>query len=91
MTFDDVLPAATGTLQSFTYFGQDSVYRDTTIVRSAGQSLTIDLGFDKGVASNKYEWFKNGVAYQTLTGTNKINFNALNVSDGGVYHVFVSQ
>jgi Leucine-rich repeat (LRR) protein len=82
ITFDDILP---NLARRITYTKQDSIFKDTTYTRNAGQSLTIDLGIDAAITTNVYKWFKNGVLYQTIIGSNKLIFNSLQTSDAGIY------
>jgi gliding motility-associated-like protein len=73
------------TSATFIYTPQDSIFTTTTYTRNAGQSLTIDLGIDAAITTNVYKWFKNGVFYQTITGSNKLIFNNLQPSNAGIY------
>jgi gliding motility-associated-like protein len=81
LTFDDILPnIRTG----FTYWKQDSIYRDTTFSKLTGQSLNINLGIDGALTTNVYKWYKNGTLYQT-TSVNQLIINSLVLSDAGLY------
>lgn len=91
-TFEDFrpqMPFYSG-LNRFLYTTQDSVYSDTTIVRDAGQALTIDLGFDAGMGDNLYSWYRDGQSYTAVPGNNQLTFSSLKKSDEGVYHVQVT-
>lgn len=99
LTFDDILPnlsdlnLATNNGE-IRYAPQDSIFRDTTITKTAGQSLTIDLGIDAGLTTNVYQWFKNGSPWTPPAGniasSNKLIFNFLSVNDAGDYWVQVT-
>jgi hypothetical protein len=93
MTFEDILPNMPLTQIApgfFTYAPQDSIFSDTTITRTAGQNLTIDLGIDASITTNVYQWFKNGNPWQTVTGVNKWDFTGLLPTDAGEYWVHVT-
>jgi gliding motility-associated-like protein len=98
LTFDDILPNMP-LINGFNngrakYAPQDSIFRDTTIVRTAGQALTIDLGIDADLANNIYQWYKNGSPWAPPAGnsnnSNKLIFNTLQASDAGTYYVKVT-
>jgi Leucine-rich repeat (LRR) protein len=98
LTFDDIIPNMP-LINGFNggkakYAPQDSIFRDTTITRTAGQSLTIDLGIDAGISTNVYQWYKNGNPWTPPAGNssnaNKLIFNSLQNSDAGTYHVRVT-
>lgn len=95
LTFKDVLPNIPLAVKStFIYQPQDSIFRDTTITRIVGQTLTIDLGIDAGLSTNAYQWYKNGSLWTPPAGntgnSNKLIFNTLQASDAGTYHVRVT-
>jgi Leucine-rich repeat (LRR) protein len=86
LTFDDILPNLAYPIQ---YLGQDSIFKDTTYLLNAGNSLTIALGIDAGIPNNDYKWFKNGAFYRN-TSTNQLIINALTATDAGIYTCEVS-
>jgi Leucine-rich repeat (LRR) protein len=81
LTFDDILP---NLARGITYTKQDSIFKDTTFAKNAGQPLVIHLGMDGALTTNVYKWFKNGSLYQT-TSVNQLIFNCLQPSDAGLY------
>jgi hypothetical protein len=86
LTFDDILPnMGFASSATFIYTPQDSIYSGITHIFNVGQTFTIDLGIDATITTNVYKWFKNGVLYQTITGSNKLIFNSLQASDAGTY------
>jgi Leucine-rich repeat (LRR) protein len=94
-TFKDIIPNIVPLSQltgnpEIRYAPQDSIFSDTLITRTAGQSLTIDLGIDAGITTNVYQWFKNGQPWQTVTGDNKWQFPGLLPTDAGEYWVHVT-
>jgi hypothetical protein len=98
LTFDDILPNMP-LINSFNgnkakYAPQDSIFSDTTITRSPGQALTIDLGIDPSISTNLYHWYKNGQPWTPPAGnssnSNKLIFNNLQNDDVGTYHVRVT-
>ncbi|MCO6476617.1 MAG: SUMF1/EgtB/PvdO family nonheme iron enzyme, partial [Phaeodactylibacter sp.] len=74
---------------SITYAPQDSIFTDTLIQRNVGESLTVGLGIDDTVTSNVYYWYKDGVLWNTIYGSNELSFSSLQADDAGVYHVQV--
>jgi gliding motility-associated-like protein len=84
LTFDDIIPNVL-TFSTRTYAPQDSILPDTIISIARFGSLTLDLGVDKDVKDNKYEWFKNDVPFSTVVGNNKLVFANLKAADVGVY------
>lgn len=86
LTFDDVLPNVS---RSLNYANQATIFNDVTYQRFAGDTLTIDLGKDKGVASNVYQWYQDGKFY-TSTNSNKLIFNALQTNRTGIYTCVVT-
>lgn len=90
-TFDDILPnIGFADASAFLYAPQNSIFRDTTIRIEAGKPLAIDLGIDAGIADNRYAWTKNRQPYKTITGSNKLEFDAVQTSDAGTYRVQVT-
>jgi hypothetical protein len=67
------------------YAPQDSIYKDTTIEVQVGEPFTIDLNIDNSLTTNNYQWFKNGVTFQSPTNSNKLGFNNLTFNDNGFY------
>ncbi|AEE48934.1 cellulosome anchoring protein cohesin region [Haliscomenobacter hydrossis DSM 1100] len=101
LTFDDIIPNydIIQKLDSISlviernltsYAPQDSIYRDTTINSSIGQTIIIDLGIDPDIGDNRYSWLKNDIAYTTITGNNKLTFSSIKDTDAGVYRVVVT-
>ena len=92
-TFEDILPhfnSLFASPYSFQYWPQDSIYKDTLIQKTSGQALSIDLGIDANITDNQYIWTKNGQPFKTITGNNKLEFPALQLSDAGTYRVVVT-
>ncbi len=91
LTFEDILPnIQLASSSRFLYAPQDSIFRDTTIQVQIGQPFSVDLGIDASIADNKYVWTKNGQAYRTISGSNKLTFTAFLASDTGIYRVQVT-
>lgn len=99
-TFEHILPNLTtntnlitlngGNANDYRYYPQNKVYKDTSITKNIGENLIIDLGIDEGLASNVYNWFKNGSYLTTINGNNKLTLTNLQYLDGGVYHCQVT-
>ena len=91
-TFEDLLPfnSLLSAKYSYPYWPQDSIYRDTLIRITGGQSLSIDLGIDSTIVDNQYTWTKNSQAYKTITGSNKLAFAPIALTDVGTYYVRVT-
>jgi Leucine-rich repeat (LRR) protein len=84
LTFDDILPTLANPAP-FSYCCQDSIYRDTAFFKNSSDSLWINLGIDAALTTNKYEWYKNGMLFQTNIGNNQLIFNNLQPIDNGTY------
>jgi Leucine-rich repeat (LRR) protein len=81
LTFDDLLPnLSTG----ITYTKLDSIYKDTTIFKNVGESLTIHLGIDGALTTNLYLWYQ-GNRLAARTTINQLTLNNLQFSDAGIY------
>jgi gliding motility-associated-like protein len=90
-TFNDILPNMNfATSATFVYNAQDSIFTDTTYQATIGSNLTINLGIDDTVTTNVYNWYKNNSIFRTDTGTNKLIFNNIQLSDRGVYRCKVT-
>lgn len=83
LTFDDILPNIS--FRNLVYAPQDSIYKDTIFFKSSSDNLFIDLGIDAAITTNKYEWYKNGILFQTNMGSNKLIINRLQPNDNGIY------
>ncbi|MEY4936407.1 MAG: hypothetical protein RIS64_2766 [Bacteroidota bacterium] len=88
LTFNDILPNL-GQRFNLNYAPQDSIFRDTTYQRNAGDALTIDLGIDGNVPNNVYKWYHNGILNTTIA-TNQLIINPLQGNDGGLYTCIVT-
>ncbi len=88
LTFDDILPNW-GPALNDNYFPQDSVNAPYTVNLTTGSSYTLDLGFDNAITTSTYEWFRNGVPYDTTT-ENKLVFPSVSMADAGVYRCKVT-
>ena len=89
LTFEDIIPNVL-TFNTRTYAPQDSILSDTLISIARFGSLTLDLGIDKDLKDNKYEWFKNDVPFSTIIGNNKLVFSNLSAADVGIYTCRIS-
>lgn len=92
-TFDDILPNFGSNISGINFIGppfdltyhpQDSVFENITVTRFIGQDFFIDLGIDAGVTSNIYEWFKDGVSWNTFDN-NKLEIQGVTLADAGEY------
>jgi hypothetical protein len=66
------------------YAPQASIFVDTTLVKTTAQSLNLPLGVDVGVATNVYQWFKNGASLPNQNA-NSLIINSLRLTDAGIY------
>lgn len=100
LTFEHILPfidenesliaSNAGTIQDiYKYFPQQRIFTDTLISRGLGANLTIDLAIDDTVTTNIYYWFKDGMPFDTIVGSNELIFTDIQASDTGVYNVQV--
>jgi Leucine-rich repeat (LRR) protein len=81
LTFDDILPNLS---RGIRYTNQDSIYDNTIIYSNVGDPLSIHLGIDSTLASNRYKWFKNGTLYR-IDSSNQFIINNLQITDAGIY------
>ena len=88
LTFDDILPNW-GPALNDNYFPQDSVNAPYTVNLTTGSSYTLDLDFDPAVTTSTYEWYRNGIPYDTTT-VNKLEFPSVIMSNAGVYRCKVT-
>ncbi|PHN05232.1 T9SS type A sorting domain-containing protein [Flavilitoribacter nigricans] len=68
------------------YEPQQQIYADTTIYALDGMPVTIDLQIDDTVSTSQYDWFKDGVYFQTVMGDNELHFANFTAADVGIYH-----
>jgi CHU_C Type IX secretion signal domain len=83
-TFSNVLSFVGNARFMPLYYPQDSIYTDTTFLKYVGNSLSVNLGIDGALTSNKYYWYKNGTFYDSTT-VNQLIFNSLQLTNAGVY------
>ncbi len=83
-TFEDLLPNLPPIVPK-TYAPQAPFGTTRTVNGTVGTALTIDLGIDASITSNVYTWFKGGVFYRTVNGSNKLVFASLVAGDAGNY------
>lgn len=84
-SFDDIVPnISVANISNFQYNPQAKIGKEENIILEAGETYTIDLGIDENVASNVYQWFKNGEAFQ------QTNQNQITIAEAGVYTVKVT-
>lgn len=103
LTFEDIVPTCAANdstcismfpqIQVFGYYYDDQmpIYQDTTLYKSVGDSLTIDLGIDETMDNSIYTWSKNDtILYTELVGDNTLQFQDLQISDSGEYKVEIT-
>ena len=74
----------------FIYFQQQKIYPDTTITITNNTNYTLDLLIDDTVTTSTYTWYKNGVLYKTIKGSNKLPFTPFTSNDVGKYTVKIT-
>lgn len=79
-----------GHLNTFIYAPQQKIYPDTTITIPDNTNYTLDLMIDDTVTTSTYTWYKNGVLYKTIKGSNKLSFNPFTPTDAGRYTVKIT-
>ena len=91
LTFDDVLPNLAILPASFlkNYANQDSIFQKITYTKNVGETLTVDLGIDGALTTNKYLWFKNGIRFDS-SNSNTLILRGLQMCDAATYRVEVS-
>ena len=89
-TFDDILPNMPIINRiSATYANQDSIFQNITYTQNVGDNLTINLGIDGALTTNKYVWIKNGVRVDSSNQNTKI-LRGLTPCDAGTYRCEVT-
>ena len=89
-TFDDILPNMPIINRiSATYATQDSIFQTITYTKNVGETLTIDLGIDASLNSNKYVWIKNGVRFDS-SNQNTFILRGVTSCDAGTYRCEVT-
>lgn len=90
-TFEDILPNMSAENSGFwQYAPQDSVGETRTEILVPNSDYTIDLEIDEDIADNVYQWYKDGVFLQQLTGENELTLTGLQPSDEGVYTCIIT-
>lgn len=77
-------------LSRFSYSPQQKMYSDTTITIPPNTNFILDLLIDDTVTTSTYTWFKDGVPYRTITGSNKLPFIPFTSNDAGIYTVKIT-
>ena len=91
-TFDDILPNMIFKNKnggSFDYAPQDSIFKDTTLNTTTGNEVLIDLKIDGAITNNVYNWYKNGILFQT-SSKNTLILRGGTACDNGTYTVKVT-
>lgn len=86
LTFDDILPnmPILNKVIFSAYQPQNTVGKDTTITKAIGETATLALNIDGALTTNKYVWFKNGVALDS-SNINRLILRGLALCDSGTY------
>ena len=71
------------------YIPQNNVGTSNTIYGTIGKSFTINLGIDSSLSTNTYNWYKNGVYYNTTT-VNNISIPKIAITDTGSYSCIIT-
>ncbi|PHN03939.1 T9SS type A sorting domain-containing protein [Flavilitoribacter nigricans] len=88
-TFEDILPNA-DQLSADSYVPQQPLPHRAYYKLVEHQSLTFDLVEDDEVQNNRYQWYKDSVAWRQLQGVNELYFDSLKISDTGKYYCHVT-
>lgn len=85
LTFDDIIPNMDVVANEYLYAEQAWVYEPLTVSVAPGANHTIDLGIDPNMTDNVYHWWKDGVDWTTITGSNKLEITNITSAETGVY------
>lgn len=88
LTFEDLMPFSgiNFAADSFPDFDLQEKQEASEIISiEEGDSWQWVLGFDQGITSNVYHWFKDGVEVETNT-TGLLSLSNIELSDSGKYH-----
>ena len=88
-TFDDIIPNL-GNAMNNRYPPQDSIFAKGSATAQTGTYFEINLGIDKNLSNNSYQWFKNGLPFGVPTNSNTLVFSAIDWSDAGTYRCEVA-
>jgi Leucine-rich repeat (LRR) protein len=72
------------------YHPQQKIYADTAIFISPNSNYTLDLLIDDTVTTSTYTWYKNGILYKTIKGSNKLPITPFTSNDVGTYTVKIT-
>ena len=86
----DVLNKGFFSNDTLIYAPQKMIYVDTSIYIPINASYTLDLLIDDTVTTSTYTWYKNGILYKTIKGSNKLTFNPFTTTDAGTYTVMIT-
>ncbi len=89
LTFDDIIVQGPSAVNMH-YDPQDSVFTEMNVTIATGTSYTIDLGFDSGVSTNIYQWYKDGLPFGAPLTTNKLTFDPVVFAHAGEYRCQVT-
>ena len=83
-------PKSLNPADSFIYAPQQKIYSDTTITIAPCTDYTLDLKIDDTVTTSTYAWFRNGVPFRTIKGSNKLSFKGFTADSNGTYTVLIT-
>jgi gliding motility-associated-like protein len=86
LTFDDILPnmPILNKVVFSAYQPQKTVGKDTLITKAIGETATLAWNIDGALTTNKYVWFKNGVALDS-SNINRLILRGVALCDSGTY------
>ncbi|MBK9932002.1 MAG: gliding motility-associated C-terminal domain-containing protein [Saprospiraceae bacterium] len=88
-TFKDIISDILK-INQIIYSPQQKIYSDTTILITPNTTYTLDLLIDDTVTTSTYTWYKNGILYKTIKGSNKLPFTPFTSADAGTYTVKIT-
>lgn len=73
-------------IQDYTYAPQSDIpYPCPFAKKTVGEDLSIQLYSDLHLSNSEYHWYKNGLAYLSVQGQNRLDINDLQAEDAGNY------
>jgi hypothetical protein len=86
LTFGDLTPAVRQLSPfSYSFSPQDSVGAAETVLKTAGDNLTLSADFAGAHSANRYQWFLNGNAVTEPVASPLFTIPALKAQNAGVY------
>lgn len=88
-TFEDfihIVDSFSGPGEAIIYSPQSIAGEPGNVIAYEGEQVELELSFDDTVTTSIYYWFKDGVPFDTVVGTNELSIDNVLIEDSGLYH-----